>query len=174
VNTDGGKVVLSLDGVTTLGTGTITPQGTFDTSVIVPANVAPGPHKIRAVNSTALAETALGVTGAAAGGSKASLMMVGVLTGELGCPNHQINSTQTDANFMLFGTGFQAGVVNVRLDTAAGLAVGNATAQADGSFCQRMIGVPGNQAGNHKLVALQNGAIQAQFPITFVVAMGPH
>lgn len=170
VNTDGGKVVLTLDGVTTLGTGTITPQGTFDTSVTVPANVAPGAHKVRAANSTAVAETALGITGAAAGGRKASLMMVGVLNGELGCPNHPITSTQTDANFMLFGTGFEAGVVNVRLDTSTGLAIGNATALADGSFCQKMIGVPGNQAGNHKLVALQNGAVQAQFPITFVVA----
>jgi len=170
VNTDGGKVVLTLDGVTTLGTGTITPQGTFDASVTVPANVTPGPHKVRAANSTAVAEAALGITGATAGGRKASLMMVAVLNGELGCPNHQITSTQTDATFMLFGTGFQAGVVNVRLDTPTGLAVGNATAQGDGSFCQKMIGVPGNQAGSHKLVAVQNGSVQAQFPVTFVVA----
>ena len=101
-------------------------------------------------------------------------MMVGVLQGETGCPNHPISSTQAGANFMLFGAGFKLGAVSVRLDTANGLVVGSAVAQGNGTFCQKLAGVPVSQAGNHKLIAVQNGAIQAQVPAAFVVFSGPH
>ena len=104
-------------------------------------------------------------------GGKASILVVGLLKGETGCPNHPIGSTQTDSDFTLFGAGFgaAAGAVTIRLDTAGGASIGAATVRADGSFCQVMPGVPAAQAGNHTLVAMQSGAVQAQTPIAFVL-----
>jgi hypothetical protein len=77
---DTGQVVLTLDGATSLGFATTTANGTFDTNVTIPANTAPGNHKIRAVNEGAVAETALMITGPAAAG-RASISMVAVLKG---------------------------------------------------------------------------------------------
>jgi len=48
---------------------------------------------------------------AAGAGGQASLMMVGLLNGQTGCPNHPITSTQTDDTFRLFGALFAAGSV---------------------------------------------------------------
>jgi hypothetical protein len=103
-----------------------------------------------------------------AGGGNASIMMVGVLPGETGCPNHPISSTQTDDTFMLFGRGFASGTVAVRLDVPSGTALGTATVRADGSICQQMHSPPANAAGAHTLVAVQNGAVAARAPVTFV------
>jgi hypothetical protein len=166
-------VVLTLDGATTLGEGVVSGQGAFDMNVKIPAAAAAGTHKLRAVNAQAAAEVALGISAAAPGG-KASMIMVGILGGESGCPNHPISSTQTDANFLLFGTGFGAGPLAIHLDTAAGFSVGSATAQADGSFCQKMAGVPSSLAGSHSLVAVQNGVIRAQTAVKFVVVSVLH
>ena len=102
------------------------------------------------------------------------MIMVGILPGESGCPNHPISSTQTDANFLLFGSGFGAGTVAIHLDNATGFSVGSATAQADGSFCQKMVGVPSRLAGNHLLVAAQNGELRAQTAVAFVVVSVLH
>jgi hypothetical protein len=171
-----GNVVLARDVATQVGSGVITDQGTFLTTITIPANAAPGDHRLQAIDGTTVAQTMITISSAAppGGSSNASIMMVGVLHGETGCPNHSISSTQADASFMLFGTGFEAGGVSVRLDSANGLLVGSAVAQGNGTFCQQMVGVPTSQAGNHKLVAVQNGAIQAQVPATFVVFSGPH
>lgn len=174
VDPDQGKVVVKLDGRAEVGSGVITERGTFETTVTIPASAVAGTHRLLAFHGGAIAaRTTIAVTGVAAPGARASIMMVGVLAGETGCPNHPISSTAADANFMLFGAGFQAGAVSVRLNTVNGLVVGNAVAQGNGTFCQSMVGVPASQAGNHRLVALQNGAIQAQIPATFVVFSGP-
>jgi hypothetical protein len=167
------KVVLTLDGATTLGEGVVSGQGAFDMNVKIPAGAAAGSHKLRAVNAQGAAEVTLGITSAVAGG-KASMILVGILPGESGCPNHPITSTQTDANFLLFGNGFGAGPLAIHLDNAAGFSVGSATAQADGSFCQKMAGVPSSLAGNHLLVAVQNGVIRAQTALAFVVVSIVH
>jgi hypothetical protein len=153
---------------TQLGSAMTTTLGTFDATVTIPANLSPGPHTIRATSDSATAEVAITVSGASAGGGRASIMMVGLLRGETGCPNHPISSTQTDASFMLFGSGFAAGPVTLHLDAPNAPAVGTATARPDGSFCQQMAGIPGRLAGAHNLVAVQNGAMQAQTQITFV------
>lgn len=174
LNPDQGKVVLTLDLANQVGSGVITDRGTFDTTITIPANAAPGNHRLRAANGATVAQTTITITGVAPPGARASIMMVGVLQGESGCPPHPISSTQADANFMLFGTGFQAGAVSVRLDAVNGLVVGSAVAQGNGTFCQKMVGVPASQAGNHRLVAVQNGAILAQVPATFVFFSGPH
>jgi len=173
-NPDQGKVVLTLDLATQVGSGVITDRGTFAANITIPANTAPGNHRLRAANGATVAQTTITITGVAPPGGRASIMMVGVLQGETGCPNHPIRSTQAGANFMLFGAGFKLGAVSVRLDTANGLVVGSAVAQGNGTFCQKLAGVPVSQAGNHKLIAVQNGAIQAQVPATFVVFSGPH
>jgi hypothetical protein len=154
---------------TNIGSAVVTPQGTFTANVTIPAGIAPGSHTIKAVDGSATAEITVVVAGASAGGSNASIMMVGLLRGESGCPNHPISSTQTDATFVLFGAGFAPGAVTLHLDSPAGAAIGSATPGRDGSFCQTMPGIPGRSAGAHKLVAVQNGAVQTQIPVTFVL-----
>ena len=180
-----GKVVLTLDRghfghpripATPLGTGTINAQGTFTASITIPSSTSAGTHTIHAVNQLnadgrdATATENIQVTGATSV-SQASLMMVGVLPGQTGCPNQPILTGGTDDPFMLFGSGFAAGTVTVRLDTATGTTLGAATVRADGSFCQQMQSVPRSQAGKHTLLAVQSGAIVARLATEFVV---PH
>jgi hypothetical protein len=169
-----GRVVLALDLQTQVGTAVISERGTFDATIVIPAGTALGNHRLRASGAEAQAQMTIAVTGVSPTGGKASITMVGILNGETGCPPHPINSTQTDASFLLFGAGFQPGAVSVRLDTVAGFEVGSAIAQADGRFCQSMRGVPSARAGNHVLMAVQNGVSQAQLAAAFVVASGPH
>jgi hypothetical protein len=160
------KVVLTLDGGTPLGTVTVNAQGNFETSITIPAGTSVGAHTIHAVIRDAKADATIQVT---APGSKASIMMVGLLAGETGCPPHPISSTQTDDTFMLFGAGFAAGTVTIRLETTMGATLGTATVSADGSFCQQMQSPPGNNAGAHTLVAVQNAAVVPQTAVTFVL-----
>jgi hypothetical protein len=179
-----GKVVLTLDSGhllnhhpipgPLLGTGTINAQGTFTASITIPSSTAPGTHTIHALNHVnadgrdATATENIQVT-AATGPSQASLMMVGLLQGQTGCPNQPISSAGTDDPFMLFGSGFAAGTVTVRLDTATGATLGTATVHPDGSFCQQMQSVPRSQAGKHTLLAMQSGAVVARLATEFVV-----
>lgn len=167
------KVLLTLDGGTPLGTVTVNAQGTFTASITIPAMTSAGAHTIHAIDSNAKADAAFQVRApSAVGGSKASIMMVGVLHGEAGCPNHPISSVVTDDTVMLFGSGFAAGTVTIHLDALTGVTLGTATARADGSICQKIQTAPGNKAGAHTLVAVQNGAVVAQTAVTFVVSGG--
>jgi hypothetical protein len=159
---------------TPLGSAFINTQGTFDAPVTIPAGLSPGQHMIRATSGSSVAEVVITVSGTNAGGGSASIMMVGLLRGETGCPNHPISSTQTDASFMLFGSGFGAGPVTLHLDAPNAPTIGSATARPDGSFCQQIGGIPGRLAGAHNLVAVQNGAMQAQARITFVLPSVVH
>jgi hypothetical protein len=168
VDPNRGRLTLKLDGAANLGSTTLSAAGTFDTNVSIPAGTTPGTHKLIATSGPAAATVDLVITAPNAKG-KASVMMVGILKGETGCPNHPISSTVTDATFTLFGAGFQPGALTVRLDTLNGFSVGSAIGKADGSFCQTMPGVPGKLAGVHKFVAIQNGAIQSQTAVTFVL-----
>jgi hypothetical protein len=151
-----------------LGSATVTAQGTFVANVTIPASVSPGAHTIRAVDGSAVAVVGVTVSGTNAGGGAASLMIVGLLHGETGCPNHPITSTATGSPFMLFGAGMDPGSAAVHLDAPNGPILGTANARPDGTFCQQMPGVPGNQAGNHRLLAVQNGVVKAQTAVTFV------
>jgi len=152
-----------------IGSGVINAQGTFTIAAMIPAGVAPGAHTIHAVNGSITAETPITIASSNASGRQASLMMVGLLRGESGCPNHPINSTVTGDTFMVLGSGFAAGAVGIHLDSANAVTLGTATAAADGTFCQRLSGVPASQAGAHTLVAVQKGAVQAQLQVRFVL-----
>ena len=169
-----GSVVLALDRQMPLGAATIDGSGRFDTPVTIPVGTPPGAHTIRAANrgSTAVAEVTVQVV-AAAGGGQASIMMVGVLAGEAGCPNHPLTSTQTDDTFMLFGAGFAAGSVAVSLDTPGGLQLGTAVVRPDGSICERMRSPAASMAGPHVLVATQGGTMVARTSVTFVARTDP-
>jgi hypothetical protein len=128
--------------------------------------VSPGSHIIRATGIGAHAEASFTVSGSNSG---ASIIMIALLPGQFGCSGEPIRSTQTDATFILFGSGFAQGPVTTRLDTPAGFTLGTATAGADRRFCQEMPGVPGKFAGAHTLLGIQNGVTQSQTPITFVL-----
>jgi hypothetical protein len=178
-----GKVVLTLDSghvrnpripSRPLATGTIDARGTFAVSVTIPSSTPAGTHTIHAVNGLngdgrpATATENIQVI-AATSSAQASLMMVGLLQGQSGCPNQPISSAGTDDPFMLFGSGFAAGTVTIRLDTATGATLGIATVHSDGSFCQQMQSVPRSQSGKHTLLAMQSGAVIARLATEFVV-----
>ncbi|MEO8561351.1 MAG: hypothetical protein ABI601_04700, partial [bacterium] len=172
-----GRVLIELDRQFALGGATIDGVGKFDTPVTIPAGTPAGPHVIRASTrgSGAVAEVTIQIAGPApAGGGQASIMMIGLLNGESGCPNHPITSTQTDDTFMLFGAGFAPGGVNITLDNAAGQLLGTAAVRPDGSICQRVRSPSANMAGPHAVVAVQNGALVARTNVTFVMPSGPH
>jgi hypothetical protein len=78
-------------------------------------------------------------------------------------------SVTTDETFSLFGSGFAPGTVTVYLDAATGMALGTATVGADGTFCKADFqGPPASQRGDHTLVAVQNGMVQASIPVKVV------
>jgi hypothetical protein len=163
------KVALSLDRGENLGTTTVNPNGTFETSITIPAGTSAGAHTIHATNGDANAEVTIRVAASTPlAMSKASIMMVGLLKGETGCPNHPITSTQTDDSFMLFGSGFAMGSVTIRLDSVSGATLGAAPVRLDGSICQRINSVSGDKAGPHTIVAVQNGSVAAKAAVTFV------
>lgn len=164
-----GEFLGALGGGTPLGSTSVDARGNFETTITIPAGTSIGAHTIHAVNGDAMADVTIQVTAGGATG-KASIMMVGLLKGETGCPNHPISSTQTDSFFTLFGAGFVAGgTVAIHLDSAAGSTLGTAVVRPDGSICQQIPSAPGNKAGGHTLVAVQSGATVAQTAVTFVL-----
>jgi hypothetical protein len=171
-NAGPGAVALTLDGAS-LGTATVAAQGTFDADVVIPAGTAAGNRTIRAVSGAATADTSLQVT-AAGGGGQATIVLTGSFFGDRGCPTRALpDSSQAvtiDDTFSLYGTRFAPGPVTLHLDSATGMALGTATAGADGTFCYEAFrGPPASQVGdNHTLVAVQNNAVQATIPVRVV------
>ena len=170
-----GNVLIELDRQVPLGGAAIDGNGNFDSAITIPGGTPAGAHTIRAATrgSTAVAEVVVQVA-PAGGGSQASLMMVGVLDGETGCPNHPITSTQTDDTFLLFGAGFTGGVVAISLDSPAGLRLGTALVRPDGSICERVRSPAGSLAGPHVVMATQGGTMVARTNITFVLPTVVH
>lgn len=160
------EVVLTLDGGTPLGKVSVNAQGKFQTPITIPLGTSANTHTIHAVIRDVKADAIIQVT---VPGSEASIMIVGELNGEMGCPNHPISSTQTDDTFMLFGAGFPAGTVTINLDTPTGAMLGTATVRANGTICQQMQSPPAKDAGAHTLVAVQAGAVLALAAVTFVL-----
>jgi hypothetical protein len=174
VDPNWGVVSLTLDNGTPLGTATIDGRGSFTATIVIPAATSPGTHTIHAVNHVnangrdATATQNIQVASATAV-SKPSFMMVGTVQGQTGCSSQPIISGQTDDTVMMFGSGFAAGTVAIRLDTVTGFLLGSAPVGAPGTFCQLMHTPPGAQAGKHTLLAVQNGVVAAQSPATFVL-----
>lgn len=169
--TDVGKVALTLDGGTPLGTATVTDKGTFTATVTIPAGTTAGAHTIHAVNGAAKADASVQVTAPTAGGGRATIIASFRGFGETGCPLHPTASMYAmyaDKPFPLIGTGFAPGVVTIHLDSATGQTLGMVTAGTDGSFCQDIKGPPNDLAGERTLVAVQNGAVQATTTVRFV------
>jgi hypothetical protein len=77
------------------------------------------------------------------------------------------SSMQTGAPFTLTGNGFAPGVT-IRLDSANGPQLGSATAGADGAFTLQLQ-VPNSDAGDHAVLAVETGTVQAQDAVTFVL-----
>jgi len=151
-----------------LGSAITDAQGAFEATITVPAGLSPGSHFIRAsgIGVNPPAQVPFTVIGPNSG---ASITMIGLLHGQSGCSGEPIQSTQTDASFILFGAGFAQGPVTLHLDTPTGFTVGTATVGADRRFCQEMSGVPGSFAGTHTLLGIQNGVTQSRTQITFVL-----
>ena len=169
-----GNVLLELDRQVPLGGADIDGNGNFDLPITIPSGDAgrPAHHSRRHPRQHRRRRSG----GAGRGGGKrqpASLMMVGLLNGETGCPNHPITSTQTDDTFLLFGAGFAAGAVDINLDSPGGQQLGTAVARPDGSFCEQMRSPAANMAGPHVVVATQGGTLVARTNVTFVVPSGP-
>jgi hypothetical protein len=153
-----------------LATADITDQGTFATSITIPAGTTAGMHIVHAASEGAAAQANLQVAGAGPGGATATLVLVGSYYGETGCPTHPLPdpAITTGAPFPLFGSGFAPGSLTIHVDSATGIALGTAAVRADRSFCENFQGPPGNLLGDHRLVAVQNGAVQVTTPVKVV------
>lgn len=162
-------VILELDRQVPLDGARIDGNGNFDLPITIPAGTTPGAHTIRAAMLGGVAAEVVVQVAAPGGGTQASIMIVGLLQGETGCPNHPVTSTQTDDTFQLFGAGFAAGSVVVNLDSADGVQLGTAAVRPDGTFCRPMRSPTAANAGPHSIVAVQGGAIVARTNVTFVV-----
>ena len=152
-----------------VGSAMLTPQGTFVANVTIPSSLAPGNHTISASNGDVEADLAISVT-APTSSRGASLVIIAIVAnGESGCPNRPSSSIVGDTNFMLFGMGFTPGSVLVYADRATGTRpLGTANVHADGTFCEQMRGISVRALGPHTLLAVENGAVQAQAAITVV------
>lgn len=173
------SVLITLDNGLMLGSATLNGDGTFSTTVTIPAGATAGSHTLHAGGSNLIpglsgllgtihlvsdgpdATATVQVTAPASSGGKAAIAIVSSL-GTI------LTSTQTDAPFTLSGTGFTPRHhVTVHLDSADGSSLGIATVAADGTFKGDFQGVTRSQAGQHTLVAV-DGALQAQVSVTFV------
>jgi len=171
-DSDQGKVVLTLDSGTSLGTASVDDQGTFEAMVTIPADTTAGTHIIHAVSGDAKADTGFEVTTPGADSNAASIVLTGSYYGETGCPTHPLpdyaQKITTDRTFPLFGAGFAPGTVTIHLDSATGMSLGAVAVRTDGTFCQEFQGPPTNLLGAHTLVAVQNGVVQASIPVTVI------
>jgi hypothetical protein len=166
------SVQLLLDSGIALGSAVSSATGTFNTSPTMPAGTASGIHKLTGVSGSATDTISIQVTG---GRSVASITTTGAFFGDRGCPMrpspHVIDAQES---FTLFGSGFQPGTVNIRLDTLGGADLGSTSAQADGTFCASFNGPPFAAAGAHNLVAIQGGGVRATLAVTVVIDTGIH
>ncbi|MDQ6740806.1 MAG: hypothetical protein M3021_10730 [Actinomycetota bacterium] len=156
---NGGTVTLTLGSVR-LGTATLSAQGTFTTTVAIPAAIMPGNASIRATAGTAQAQAAIQVV--APGGRATLVVREGAQT---------FTTLETDGSFDLSGTGFPRGPVDIYLDSANGPRLWGGTASAGGTFaavCQVSSDQINRKYGPHTLVAVANGSVQATLTLTFV------
>jgi hypothetical protein len=170
-----GTTALTLDSGTSLGSFSVSNDGTFTTTVTIPSGTSAGTHTIRAASGGREARVDIGVT--APGAVRNATIRVADGSGAPGTCGFLTpgngdglqaaggNITGSDIGGRIYGSGFAPGRVELRLGSATGPVVGTVTARADGTFCSDIPAVPANQVGDKVLVALQNGTVVAQINV---------
>jgi hypothetical protein len=168
-----GFVSLNLDGTDALGSANVDSEGAFSVLVTVPGSVTPGFHQIRAYHQFKMVAASPILVNPVGMFVTPSIMVVGVLNGDNGCPFRPITSTAADSDFWLFGQGFTRGIVVIRLDSATAPLHKFANVDTDGTFCADISPVGSSNAGTHTIFATQRTAV-AQTTMNFVVVSPVH
>ncbi|TGQ51025.1 hypothetical protein EN836_26135 [Mesorhizobium sp. M1C.F.Ca.ET.193.01.1.1] len=174
-NNGPGPVAIVLDTGATLGTVAVDAAGGFLTSVRLPAETAPGVHRLTASTGGRGDTIELRVT--PAGGETATLMVTIAFFGDVGCPMRELDPPKiaADYTFPLFGSGFSPGKVRIYLDSSnGGLNLGSATVGADGTFCSEFRAIPMDKLGQRNLVAVQGGTERSVLPVEVVYVPSVH
>ncbi|TGQ15950.1 MULTISPECIES: hypothetical protein [unclassified Mesorhizobium] len=174
-NNGPGPVAIVLDSGAMLGTVAADAAGGFLTSVRLPADTAPGVHKLTASTGGRGDTIELRVT--PAGGETATLMVTIAFFGDVGCPMRELDPPKiaADYTFPLFGSGFSPGKVRIYLDSSnGGLNLGSATVGADGTFCSEFRAIPTDKLGQRNLVAVQGGTERSVLPVEVVYVPSVH
>jgi hypothetical protein len=144
----------------TLGTATLSAQGTFSRTITLPADIPAASITIEADSQTAKAVAILKVVAASSQGTLTLTDMDGP-------------TTEMEANYdgyTLYGNNLTPGPVTVCIDSPQGTQVLTATVGADGTFQQQAFDISARDLnyiyGRHTLVAVQNGAVQASVNVT--------
>lgn len=162
-STGAGPVVITLDANVTLGSAATDVAGTFATSVTMPADTPLGQHSLRAASGQRSDVTTIKVTTA---GAEPRLMVTGAYSGDVGCPMREADSVIPAARqFTLYGSGFGAERVTVRLNTVDGPVLGTAQPEGNGTFCAYFDGPGRDFVGDQTLVAVQGEATEATLPV---------
>lgn len=168
-----GAVEIALDTGAALGSASTDENGAFQATVTMPAETAPGTHALHASVGDAKDTTGIQVT--VAGGATATLMVTASFFGDVGCPMREYyNKIPAVETFSLFGSGFGPEPVSVFLDSQNGPALGSALPASNGTFCGYFNGPQYEFAGNHSLVAVQNGTLRATLPVEVIIVRGLH
>lgn len=164
-------VILTMGNGVTLGSTSTDASGNFIATATIPANTAPGAQLITASSGSASASVSVQVTRASGTGS-ARIILTGSFYGDTGCPTRPLpdyaQKLVVDDQFSLFGTGFQQGLVLIRLDSPTGIQIGSVIAKADGTFCSRFQSPAAPFLGPRKLFAVQDGLGLADLPVEVI------
>jgi hypothetical protein len=145
---------------TVIGFGTLQTDGTFSTTVIVPANVPPGNYLISAVLSgQQMAQTPITVIGANQALTPV-LQTVDPTTGNAFLSGSVVVGSLP---VTVRGLNFQPGNVDLFVDTTSGTSLSSATANGGGTFT-KTFPWPFGVTGTHNILAQQN-ALQATAPV---------
>jgi hypothetical protein len=158
--THSGTVTLTGNG-TRLGTATMANNGSFSTTVTIPAGTPAGAYTISATIGSESATTSITVV---AKGAQGTLVV--------SWQGHAYTQISTDDPFTLTGNNLTPGAVTIYVDGTSGPQVGTATVGANGTFSNNFsvsYNQLGQQLGQRKLVAVQNGSVVAELGVTFVL-----
>jgi hypothetical protein len=137
---------------TVIGNASVQVDGTFASTVNVPAAESPGPYMLRAAMSgLQIAETPITVIGA----GEALAPVVQVISGSTGLPFTSSDLLVTWTPIHLRGGNFNAGAVELFIDSATGPSLGTAVADLSGSFTASPLW-PFGVTGHRTILARQN------------------
>lgn len=137
---------------TVIGNASVQLDGTFASTVNVPAAESPGPYLLRAAMAgLQIAETPITVIGAGV----ALAPVVQVISGTTGLPFTSSDEFVNWGPIHLRGGNFSSGAVELSIDSATGPSLGTAVADLSGSFTASPAW-PFGVTGNRTIVARQN------------------